>query len=132
MTQASTAAGAQERLLAWRQVKDITGLSRTTAWRLQKVGDFPAPVVISPGRVGWREGEVAAWAASRARRSPCAAQPPTPSVPPPRPRPIEPPSAAAAAQRPSEPRRVAPPVPRRQAHKRRSNSRAPGQLDFNF
>lgn len=131
MTQASTAAGAQERLLAWRQVKDITGLSRTTAWRLQKSGDFPAPVVISPGRVGWREGEVAAWAASRARRSPCAAQPPTPSVPP-RPRPIEPPSAAAAAQRPSEPRRVAPPVPRRQAHKRRSNSRAPGQLDFNF
>jgi len=42
----------EDRLLPWRKVKDLTGLSRTTAWRLQKVGDFPVPVAISPGRVG--------------------------------------------------------------------------------
>jgi predicted DNA-binding transcriptional regulator AlpA len=57
-----------DRLLPWPKVKDITGLSRTTAWRLQKAGDFPLPVVISPGRVGWRESELEAWKASRAPR----------------------------------------------------------------
>jgi predicted DNA-binding transcriptional regulator AlpA len=58
-----------DRLLPWQRVKDITGLSRTTAWRLQKAGDFPPPVVISPGRVGWRESELQAWKASRAPRA---------------------------------------------------------------
>lgn len=58
-----------DRLLAWPQVKDLTGLSRTTAWRMQNAGEFPFPVVISPGRVGWREGEIVAWKASRAPRS---------------------------------------------------------------
>lgn len=57
-----------DRLLPWPKVRDITGLSRTTAWRLQKAGDFPLPVVISPGRVGWRESELQAWKASRAPR----------------------------------------------------------------
>jgi predicted DNA-binding transcriptional regulator AlpA len=59
----------RERLLAWRTVRELTGLSRTTAWRLQKRGEFPLPVVMSPGRVGWRETEVEAWQASRAPRS---------------------------------------------------------------
>lgn len=58
-----------DRLLPWPKVKAITGLSRTTAWRLQKAGDFPPPVVISPGRVGWRESELQAWKASRTPRA---------------------------------------------------------------
>lgn len=58
----------EDRLLPWKQIKELTGLSRTTVWRLQKAGDFPAPVVISPGRVGWREREVMAWARSRRAR----------------------------------------------------------------
>lgn len=57
-----------DRLLAWPRVRDLTGLSRTTAWRLQKAGDFPLPVQISPGRVGWRESEIAAWNESRTPR----------------------------------------------------------------
>lgn len=59
---------AGDRLLAWRQVRDLTGISRTTAWRLQNAGTFPKPVHISPGRVGWRESEVAAWTARLAPR----------------------------------------------------------------
>ena len=59
----------EDRLLPWKKVRDLTGLSRTTAWRRQKAGDFPPPVVISPGRVGWRESEISAWKASRAPRS---------------------------------------------------------------
>jgi len=77
-----TMMSADDRLLPWKKVKDLTGLSRTTAWRLQKAGDFPPPVVISPGRVGWRESEVAVWKASRAPRS---ASRPAPAVAPPKP-----------------------------------------------
>ena len=53
------------RYLPWKEVARATGLSRTTAWRLQKRGEFPAPYAISPGRVGYREDEVEAWRVSR-------------------------------------------------------------------
>lgn len=53
-----------ERLLSWPQVRRLTGLSRTTAWRLQKTGDFPRPVALSPHRVAWRESDLAAWRAA--------------------------------------------------------------------
>ena len=52
-----------DRLLTWRTVRDLTGISRMTAWRLQRTGGFPQPVRISPGRVGWRLSEVEAWTA---------------------------------------------------------------------
>ena len=53
------------RFLPWKEVARATGLSRTTAWRLQKRHEFPAPYIISPGRVGYREDEVEAWRVSR-------------------------------------------------------------------
>lgn len=80
------------RLLAWPAVRERVGISRTTAWRLQKAGEFPLPVVISPGRVGWREDDIRLWlgslavrgdrAARTARASPLAT---TEAVSPPRP-----------------------------------------------
>lgn len=54
-----------ERFLGWRQVRDLTGLGRTTAWRMRQAGDFPEPVPISPGRVAWRERDIVAWNESR-------------------------------------------------------------------
>ncbi len=54
--------------LPWKLVEPRVGISRTTAWRLQKTGDFPKPYVISRGRVGYRESEVEAWTMSRAHR----------------------------------------------------------------
>ena len=51
--------------LPWKEVARRTSLSRTTAWRLQKRDEFPAPYAISPGRVGYREDEVEAWRVSR-------------------------------------------------------------------
>lgn len=57
------------RYLRWKEVERSTGLSRTTAWRLQRAGDFPRPYVISPGRVGYLECEVEAWRASRGHRT---------------------------------------------------------------
>jgi len=53
------------RYLAWKEVQFMTSISRTTAWRLQRRGEFPRPYTISPGRVGYREDEVQAWRLSR-------------------------------------------------------------------
>lgn len=56
------------RLLSWPEVRERVAISRTTAWRLQRAGSFPLPVMISAGRVGWREEEITAWTASLAKR----------------------------------------------------------------
>jgi predicted DNA-binding transcriptional regulator AlpA len=61
--------------LPWKKVEPRVGISRTTAWRLQKAGEFPNPYVVSPGRVAYRESEVEAWKASRGHRTAAAAQP---------------------------------------------------------
>lgn len=57
--------GPDDRLLSWDRVQDMTGISRSTAWRMTEAGDFPSRVAASPGRVGWWESELAAWKASR-------------------------------------------------------------------
>lgn len=57
--------GPDDRLLPWPAVREIAGISRATAWRMQQVGDFPEPVPISPNRVGWWASELNAWKATR-------------------------------------------------------------------
>ena len=68
----------EDRLLPWRSVRDITGISRTTAWRMQQTGDFPSPVPVSAKRVGWWESELTAW---KARRRLANGERPTPCIP---------------------------------------------------
>ena len=48
------------RLLHLRSVIDRTSLSRTTIYRLQALGSFPASVPLG-ARVAWLEEEVEAW-----------------------------------------------------------------------
>jgi len=48
-----------------RNLPAITGLSRTTLWRIEKEGDFPKKIRLSAGRVGYRISEVMAWLESR-------------------------------------------------------------------
>lgn len=55
----------QNRILRADEVALITGLSRTTIWRLEKFSDFPSRRLLSPGTVGWFAREVEAWLASR-------------------------------------------------------------------
>ena len=43
-----------------------TGLCRVTIHHLRRRNDFPAPLQLSPGAIGWLEHEVDAWIASRA------------------------------------------------------------------
>ena len=56
--------GVDDRLLPWGRVQEIAGISRATAWRMQKTGDFPDPVPVSPNRVAWWESELTAWKAT--------------------------------------------------------------------
>lgn len=63
--EATISGGADDRLLPWGRVKEIAGISRATAWRMQKTGDFPEPVPVSPNRVAWWESELTAWKATR-------------------------------------------------------------------
>lgn len=47
------------------ECKSITGLSRTTRWRLEKAGKFPARRKISQNTVGWLSSEIEEWMRSK-------------------------------------------------------------------
>ena len=53
--------------LIWREprVKKETGLSKSTRWRMEKAGDFPQKVQLSPRAVGWRAEEIIQWCKAR-------------------------------------------------------------------
>lgn len=55
----------QERLLRHRQVEEITGMSRTSIYKMMQDGTFPRAVRIGPSAVRWRASDIAAWVDSR-------------------------------------------------------------------
>jgi prophage regulatory protein len=54
-----------DRILRWPEVKEQTGLSRTTAWREVRAGRFPAPIKLTDHAIGWRQSDLDDWLASR-------------------------------------------------------------------
>jgi predicted DNA-binding transcriptional regulator AlpA len=50
-----------ERILRIQDVIEITGLSRTTIWRMERKGEFPARAQLGVGSVGWRASEITDW-----------------------------------------------------------------------
>jgi prophage regulatory protein len=52
-------------IVAPRHLQDAVGLSAVTIWRLRRAGRFPAPLVLSTGRIGWRRSDLELWLASR-------------------------------------------------------------------
>lgn len=54
-----------DQILRQPSVTAITGLSRSTLWRLERAGQFPARRRLGPQAVGWVQSEVEAWIASR-------------------------------------------------------------------
>lgn len=50
-----------EQIIRPRNIPTVTGLSRTSIWRLERAGNFPHRVQLSAGAVGWRMSEVQAW-----------------------------------------------------------------------
>jgi prophage regulatory protein len=53
------------KLLRFPMVRERTGLSRSTIWRLERKGDFPKHRRISANVVAWVEEEVTSWIHSR-------------------------------------------------------------------
>lgn len=52
-------------ILSPKDTSRLTSLSSATIWRLRRLGDFPDPVRLSPGRMGWRRRDIEAWCAAR-------------------------------------------------------------------
>jgi predicted DNA-binding transcriptional regulator AlpA len=48
-----------------RELDRITGISRTTRWRLRRQGKFPQSVSLSARRVGTSKAKVKAWIRAR-------------------------------------------------------------------
>lgn len=57
------------RLLRFGEVRQRTGLSRSTIWRMERSGVFPKRIQISVNVVAWREDEVTAWIANKIQRA---------------------------------------------------------------
>jgi prophage regulatory protein len=55
-------------ILREAEVKTLTGLSRTTRWRLIKKLAFPPPVSITDRAIGWKASEIETWLSARAPR----------------------------------------------------------------
>lgn len=56
----------RERICDERETKALTGnLSRAQRYRMMKAGAFPARVQLSPGRGGWRLGDLLDWLQAR-------------------------------------------------------------------
>jgi prophage regulatory protein len=57
----------EPRIVSPRAATEMTGLSRTTIWRLRRAGQFPKPIQISAGRVGFLIEEIESWIAQKRR-----------------------------------------------------------------
>lgn len=55
------------KVIHYGEMKRLIGVSRTTLWRWERKGLFPARIKLGPNSVAWAEDEVAAWLASRPR-----------------------------------------------------------------
>ena len=55
----------QNRLMRRREVEKITGMSRSSIYRLMQESDFPRPLRIGPGAVRWKASDIIAWIESR-------------------------------------------------------------------
>lgn len=49
------------------QVREITGLGRSTIYAKIKAGEFPAPINLGVRAVAWRSTDIDAWASSLIR-----------------------------------------------------------------
>ncbi len=50
-----------DRVLRFPEVRQITGLSRTTIWEQERAGRFPKHLQLTARSVGWRESDIHQW-----------------------------------------------------------------------
>jgi prophage regulatory protein len=58
---------AAPQLLRLPEVKQRTGLSRSTIYAIEAAGRFPRRVPLGPRAVAWLDSEVSAWITARAQ-----------------------------------------------------------------
>ena len=54
------------RFVREQECRLLTGLSRSTRWRLERNGQFPRRRRIARKSIGWLEGDIRAWALAKA------------------------------------------------------------------
>ena len=50
-----------DRIVREPERRQITGIGRTTAFVLERRGEFPRRVLLTGGRIGWRLSELLRW-----------------------------------------------------------------------
>ncbi len=55
----------QDRILRAHEVQQIVGISRSTIWRLERKGQFPARLPLGIGSVGWLKSDIESWVNGR-------------------------------------------------------------------
>lgn len=50
-----------ERIVTAEELLERIPLDRSTIWRMCRDGRFPAPIQLTPSRIGWRWSAVLAW-----------------------------------------------------------------------
>ena len=61
--------GSPVRILRLPEVKNRTGLSRSTIYQRSAAGDFPPRIHLGPRAVGWLESDVTRWLSEQIERS---------------------------------------------------------------
>jgi prophage regulatory protein len=54
-----------EQIIREKECARLTGLSRSTRWRLERLGQFPCRIHLSAGCTGWALSEVEDWLRQR-------------------------------------------------------------------
>jgi len=54
-----------DRIIRAKEVVDMTGLSRTTIWRMERYKSFPARVSLGKNSVGWKLSDIQNWLNTR-------------------------------------------------------------------
>ena len=54
-----------DKIIRQREVIHLTGLSRTTIWRLERAGQFPKRRRLTRHSIGWKAAEILGWIDSR-------------------------------------------------------------------
>ncbi len=57
--------GINHTIIKLPEVMRVTGLSRSSIYRLARLGKFPAPLKLSERSIGWRSSDVKEWVDSR-------------------------------------------------------------------
>lgn len=54
-----------DRIIRAKEVVEMTGLSRTTIWRMERYKSFPARVSLGKNSIGWKLSDIQKWLSTR-------------------------------------------------------------------